>query len=305
MLTKLQNIDIKAINSFIAIVECKGLSAAQSRLNVSASVVSGHLKHLEDSLGMTLCQRGRSGFELTVDGEAVYQSCLELSDAMHQFQYQMHYIRQLDKTRGGHIQLALADQLPSQFYHALHRAIAKVYDEYSQIHCSIRIQSPEVMVEGLITNESDIGIGYFENFLSLLNYEVAFSEKQVLCCAATHPLFSQPDPSLKVLESRYMWVNRGYEIARPMQKINPSRRTATAYHMDATAQIILAGSHVGYLPENLALSYVEKGQMRILLEDKTSYVVQHHFAYKPELQPVASLFFATLRRFIEDTPDLY
>lgn len=300
MLKKLQHIDIKSIYSFIAIVECKGLSAAQSRLNVTASVVSGHLKHMEDSLGMTLCRRGRSGFELTSDGEAVYQSCLELRDAIDQFQYQLHYIRQLDKTRGGHIRLALADQLPEPFYHCLHKALARAYDEYAQIHCSISIQSPEIMIESLITNECDIGIGYFDHFLNLLNYETAFSEKQVLCCARNHPLFDQPDPPLRELENRHMWVNRGYAIGRPAQRINPSRITATAYHMDATAQILLAGHHVGYLPEDLAQHYVKKGEMRILLTKQASYIVTHHFAWKPELQPVAALFFATLKKFMDE-----
>lgn len=115
MLDELIKIDIKTLRSFMAIVECQGVTAAQSRLNVTTSVISGHLTHLEDRLGMTLCHRGRAGFKLTEDGAAVYEACLSFTEAVASFQHQLHYIRQLDSVRGGHIRLCLIDQMPTFF----------------------------------------------------------------------------------------------------------------------------------------------------------------------------------------------
>ena len=57
MLDELIKIDIKTLRSFMAIVECQGVTAAQSCLNVTPSVISGHLTHLEDRLGMTVGAR--------------------------------------------------------------------------------------------------------------------------------------------------------------------------------------------------------------------------------------------------------
>ena len=54
------------------------LAAAQALLNVSESTVSTHMHDLETRLGLRLCQRGRGGFRLTADGEAVYRSAREL-----------------------------------------------------------------------------------------------------------------------------------------------------------------------------------------------------------------------------------
>ena len=45
------------------------LAAAQALLNVSESTVSTHMHDLETRLGLQL--RGRGGFRLTADGEAV------------------------------------------------------------------------------------------------------------------------------------------------------------------------------------------------------------------------------------------
>lgn len=64
---------------------------------------------------MTLCHRGRGGFKLTEDGIAVYEACLSFQEAVANFEHQLHYIRQLDSVRGGHIRLCLADQLPTSF----------------------------------------------------------------------------------------------------------------------------------------------------------------------------------------------
>ena len=211
MLDELIKIDIKTLRSFIAIVECQGVTAAQSRLNVTTSVISGHLTHLEDRLGMTLCHRGRAGFKLTEDGAAVYEACLSFTEAVASFQHQLHYIRQLDSVRGGHIRLCLIDQMPTFFYDALRQCLAASYRDNPLIHFSIDVQSPESMLEKLLSNESDIGVGYFGSFPPLLTFQPAFIEKQVVCCGREHRLFYESEGlTFEDLEQNYPWIKRGY-----------------------------------------------------------------------------------------------
>lgn len=62
--------------------------------------------------------------------------------------------------------------------------------------------------------------------------------------------------------------------------IRPKTLSATTYHMEATAQLILAGHHVGYLPRDLAMRYEKTGLMKILLPEEASYDVEHHWAYR-------------------------
>ena len=284
MLDELIKIDIKTLRSFMAIVECQGVTAAQSRLNVTPSVISGHLTHLEDRLGMTLCHRGRAGFKLTEDGAAVYEACLSFTEAVASFQHQLHYIRQLDSVHGGHIRLCLIDQMPTVFYDALRQCLAASYRNNPLIHFSIDVQSPESMLDKLLSNESDIGVGYFGSFPPLLTFQPAFIEKQVVCCGREHQLFDKSAGlTFEDLEQNYPWIKRGYVTDLSINHVRPKTLSATTYHMEATAQMILAGHHVGYLPNDLAKRYEEKGMMKILLPNEASYEVKHHWAYRENL----------------------
>lgn len=305
MLDELIKIDIKTLRSFIAIVDCQGVTAAQSRLNLTTSVISGHLAHLEDRLGMTLCQRGRSGFKLTDDGLAVYEACLSFQEAVANFQHQLHYIRQLDSAQGGHIRLCLADQLPKFFYDALQYCLSDSYSANPLIHFSIDVQSPENMLDNLLSNESDLGVGYFSNFPPLLTFKPAFTEKQVVCCGRDHELFHQSDNlTLEVLEQHYPWVKRGY-IVDQIHNIQPKTLSATTYHMEATAQLILAGHHVGYLPNDLAQRYKSMGLMKVLLTNEASYEVQHHWAYRENLNKQVASFLEQMIERIDRSYNKY
>ena len=78
MLGTVRDFDLKLLTVFIAVVENRGFSAAQAALNVGQSTISGYMADLETRLGMRLCNRGISGFELTEDGKVVYEVAKEL-----------------------------------------------------------------------------------------------------------------------------------------------------------------------------------------------------------------------------------
>ncbi|MGQ3028986.1 MAG: LysR family transcriptional regulator, partial [Ferrovibrionaceae bacterium] len=68
----LDTADIRLLRLFMTIVEAGGFAAAQGELNLSLSTISTHVSTLETRLGVVLCKRGRSGFEVTPEGQAVY-----------------------------------------------------------------------------------------------------------------------------------------------------------------------------------------------------------------------------------------
>ena len=68
---QLETVDLRLLRLFMTIVEAGGFSAAQSELNLSLSTISTHFADLETRLGLRLCRRGRSGFQLTPEGQAV------------------------------------------------------------------------------------------------------------------------------------------------------------------------------------------------------------------------------------------
>ena len=81
----LDSLDVRLLRIYVTIVEAGGFAAAQGELNLSLSTISNHISALEGRLGLTLCQRGRSGFRLTEEGRAVYEEAKRLFGSIDQF----------------------------------------------------------------------------------------------------------------------------------------------------------------------------------------------------------------------------
>ncbi|MFT5502342.1 MAG: DNA-binding transcriptional LysR family regulator [Gammaproteobacteria bacterium] len=86
----------------------RGFTLAQHELNLSASTISLRMTELEERLGLQLCLRGRSGFSLMPEGEAVYQACQALLLAHENF------ITEIGAAKGaihGELRLGLIDNM--------------------------------------------------------------------------------------------------------------------------------------------------------------------------------------------------
>ena len=63
---------------FVAVVEAGGIGAAADRLGLAKSAVSRRLAELESRLGATLIHRTTRRLNLTVDGRAYYERCVNI-----------------------------------------------------------------------------------------------------------------------------------------------------------------------------------------------------------------------------------
>jgi DNA-binding transcriptional LysR family regulator len=75
---RLSGTDLRLLKVFDAAVRHDGFAAAQTELNVGLSTISNHITALEQRLGVKLCQRGRSGFKLSTEGELVFEEAQRL-----------------------------------------------------------------------------------------------------------------------------------------------------------------------------------------------------------------------------------
>ncbi len=88
----LNDSDLRLLRIFSTIVECGGVTAAESKLNMANSTLSTHLVTLEDHLQMKLCRRGRAGFELTSEGRAVYEAAERMFQSIEEFGRSVHLL---------------------------------------------------------------------------------------------------------------------------------------------------------------------------------------------------------------------
>ena len=75
---------VSSMLSFVKVVENGGFSPAARQLNLSTSVVTTHVKSLEDRLGVRLLNRTTRSVSLTEAGQAYYERCVQiLSEIEH------------------------------------------------------------------------------------------------------------------------------------------------------------------------------------------------------------------------------
>jgi DNA-binding transcriptional LysR family regulator len=69
---------VSSMLSFVKVVENGGFSAAGRQVNLATSVVTQHVKSLEDRLGVRLLNRSTRNVSLTEAGQTYYERCVQI-----------------------------------------------------------------------------------------------------------------------------------------------------------------------------------------------------------------------------------
>ncbi|MCG7531994.1 LysR family transcriptional regulator [Psychrobium sp. MM17-31] len=268
---QVHDVDLRLLRVFVAIVESGGLSAAESRLNIGRSTISAHLSDLEVRLGVKLCKRGRSGFELTDTGRVTYQASLEL---MQQCEAFTATVASAKNELSGRASISIIDTLVNDERCGLSRAIAGLKARGNNLQFDINVCEAREVETAVANGRSLVGIGVSRHQLRGLDYTPLYNETNYLYCAVGHPLFdaktadiNQLLESSEVITSNYM---RDKEVRNDGLNYQNS---ATAYHDEGIAHLILSGAFIGYLPEHFASYWVDKGLMKPILPKKYSYEI--------------------------------
>jgi len=258
----LTDIDLRLLDVFVAVVESRGIASAQTLLNRDASTISRQLRQLEERLKLRLCERGRSGFSLTPHGERVYRETLALNQALRRFE------ERADRLRGqlsGHVHLAMIDNLITDPNCPLKELLARYgarSDNQVQLH--VDVFGPAQIEQALLDHRADVGIGIFPTHLEELDYQPLYAETDWLVCSPFHPL-AQAESLEEVQDTlgACAKVARQFLNAQDTRPLGgePGRITAWVSNIEAAALLILAGTHVGFLPSHYARRWLESGQM--------------------------------------------
>lgn len=268
---QVHDVDLRLLRIFVAIVECGGLSAAESRLNIGRSTISSHLSDLEVRLGLKLCKRGRSGFELTEPGRVTYQASLELLQQCEAF---TATVASSKDELSGRATIATIDTLVSDPRCGIASAIASLKAKGNNIQFDINVCEAREVETSVANGRSLVGLGVSRHHIRGLDYFPLYNETNFLYCGKAHPLFncksSEVDTlleSAEVITSNYM---RDKEVRNDGLNYQNS---AAAYHDEGIAHLILSGSFIGYLPEHYANYWVDKGLFKSILPEKYSYQI--------------------------------
>lgn len=70
--------DLNKLNTFVRVAERRSFTKAAADLRTTPSVISKHMKELEEALGFSLLNRSTHGIVLTDAGEGLFQNCLKM-----------------------------------------------------------------------------------------------------------------------------------------------------------------------------------------------------------------------------------
>lgn len=292
-MSDLNDVDLRLVRVFLAVVRNHGYSAAQTELNMTTATISHHMKTLESRLGFTLCTRGRGGFSLTPRGVQFLIAAERMLIAVDRFNSD---IGELAGDLSGVLRIGAVDsalfEYASPFADILKRYNAR--DHATQILLDV-IDGPECE-KRIFEGELDVGFVCLPRKLKGLDYDLAYDERQELYCAKTHPLFDVPDDrirletlaSLKIV-SRNLWLH--HEVER----LSAFKPAALVNNIHAKATLVRTGDYAGFMPASFARQWVEAGELRPIRPADLGWVANYYVISK-----TGSIWSPIVKTFLED-----
>lgn len=293
MFGQVSDVDIRLLRVFVTIVDCGGFAAAQAHLNVTESTISTHMNHLEQRLGLRLCERGRGGFRLTEDGEAVYGAARELFGSLEGFRSRVASRRQ---QMSGALNVGMPDNTITHRGFPLGEAIHRYFGRDNDVHLTLQVLTPRELERAVLEGRLDLAVGPEHQRVAGLRYARLFRERNYFYCGRRHPLYALANRKLELAEIAAAGrIGRGYLSKFDHKFFGPVPFRATVFSMEAAAVLILSGRFGGFLPAHYAQRWVDSGEFRALRPDLLTYTPDISAITRRDVEPTLAA-----RTFIAD-----
>ncbi|MHA6646166.1 LysR family transcriptional regulator [Mesorhizobium sp. A623] len=285
--------DIKLLRVFAKVVESGGFSEAQAELNVSAATISTSMSTLESRLGMRLCDRGRTGFKLTSNGQRIWHAAEKLEEAINLFRTEVGELR---GKLVGDFGVGIADSTITNSELRLHEVFSLFVSRDNELHITLHVNDPDTIERKLLEGKLQVGISAFYHHVPGLIYAPLLREKHSLYCGHSHGLFGLTSKQTSAEFVRTAdYVRRGYLGKRHEGVVSELKATATAYDMEATLVMIRSGAFIGHLPGHYARDWVERGEICEIPCDRYTFHSEFEVAHR-----VGTTELRAVRAFLDD-----
>ncbi|MGF7173787.1 LysR family transcriptional regulator [Azospirillum doebereinerae] len=270
---RIGDVDLRLLRVFRAVVANGGFAAAQVELNVGRSTISKHMADLEDRLGLTLCRRGRAGFELTEHGAALHAHAEQLLKSLDDFRAQ---VSGLHTDLVGELRIGLMDHMVGDPATPVVPALTRLAARAPAVTLNLSILAPDAVEAALLDNRLHVGVlPERERRQPGLTYRPLYAEDCCLYCGPGHPLFERAAdaPVESLLEHAY--ASLSYSESQHLAALfgtgwAPVSITATARQIEAIAFLLLTGRYLGFLPRHVGAGWERDGRLRAVRPDATT-----------------------------------
>ena len=252
------------------------------------------MRDLEVRLGYSLCRRGNGGFQLTEEGQELYDAALGLFSDIARFREQVRGLGGRDREA---LHLGCVDGVIGQHCLPLPLAIRLFRQRAPEVLLKLHTRRPdELRARGAGRAPATGGGGLPPPVVrALLPTPVPRGAEPLLRQRA--PFFARADdePALdEICAADY--VGRGYMAENHRPHDLRFNQGTDAYTMEAIATLVFSGTYIGYLPTHYAATWVAEGRMRAIRPRQLAYDSEFHCITRQghEERPTLTLFLRSL-----------
>jgi len=254
-------LDWNLLRTFMLIVQEKGITAAANRLKLKQPTVSNALKRLEQSLGTELIRRGPRSFEVTAQGQSLYQECVSIFGTVNRLS---SALEEAAEEISGTVQLSLAS-------HVICPLLDETLEAFHRLHpkasFSIDVSSSTDVIRSVHGKKSGIGICLVQERLAELEYRHMYTEHFGFFCGPRHRLFGAGNLKLEDLRGERCVSFRTDQLNDVLQPVALLRAKAEfdsniagmSSNLEEIRRMVIAGLGVGALPVHVVERDVKDG----------------------------------------------
>jgi DNA-binding transcriptional LysR family regulator len=164
---------VSSMLSFVKVVENGGFSSAARQLNLATSVVTTHVKWLEERLGVRLLNRTTRSVSLTEAGRTYYERCVQILSEIEDAEEAAQVLQQKPR---GILRLNTSPGIPA----VIASSIAEYNDLYPDV--AVRLTATSRMLD-LVEEGYDLAIWYAAAPASNLIIRRLASYRMVICAS--------------------------------------------------------------------------------------------------------------------------
>ena len=146
---------IENLKIFADLVETKSFSKAAKLNNLTQSAVSQQARAMERHFKVLLIDRSQKQFQLTREGQRVYESCREM---LHSYDMLSSELQEMKKVISGTIRIST---IYSIGLHELPPYIKRFLHDYPSVNVRVEYRRSNLVYEDILHNSVDFGLVAF------------------------------------------------------------------------------------------------------------------------------------------------
>jgi len=184
---------IENFKIFADLVETKSFSKAAKINNITQSAVSQQARAMEKHFKALLIDRSQKQFQLTREGDRVYESAKEI---LHTYDKLNSELMELKKVISGTIRIST---IYSIGLHELPPFIKKFLHDYPAVNVRVEYRRSNLVYEDILNNSVDFGLVAFPQKQRQIEINPFRNDRLVLITHPLHPLAKRGEVSIKEL----------------------------------------------------------------------------------------------------------